>query len=186
MDDLSVFNSLDEQTAVRFTGRLNILERISRQMVGLIILKDGEIYRCDFRGSYGLKAFFNITIECAQLIQLDFIVEPEIISDDSREIYLSYEDLKTQSVEAIDKYVQSSTQKPPLSLRLMIRSDFLSPDREELSDTEFRVLCTLTEWSKVEDIYRNCPLQDYEITEALVDLRRKEAIKTIALRSTEQ
>lgn len=155
-------------------------------MVGLIILREGEIYRCDFRGSYGLKAFYNIAIECRQLIQLIFIVEPEIISDDSREIYLSYDELKTQSLEAIEKYVKSSNQRPPSHLRLMIRSDFLSPNREELSDSEFRVLCTLTEWSKVEEIYRNCPLQDYEITEALVDLRHKEAIKTIAIRSSEQ
>lgn len=186
MDNLSLFNSLDEQIAVRFTGRLNVLDRMSRQMVGLVILKDGEIYRCDFRGSYGLKAFFNMAIENAQLIQLDYIVEPEIINDESREIYLSYEELKVQSAEAIERYMKYSSQRPPANLRLMIKSEFMAPNREELRDIEFRVLCTLTEWNKVEDIYRNCPLQDYEITEALVDLRRKDAIKTIALRTTEQ
>lgn len=186
MENLPLFDSLDEQTSVRFTGRLNVLDRLSRQLIGLVILKDGEILRCDYRGVFGLKAFYNMAIESAQLVLQDFVVEPEIIGTDLREIHFDYPVLKARAKQAIERFMQHSAHRPPDALRLMVRPDFISTKQDPISDTEFRVLCSLTEWSKVEDLYRNCPLQDYEITEALVNLRKKEAIKTIALRAPGQ
>lgn len=186
MENLALFDSLDEQTSVRFTGRLNVLDRLSRQLIGVVILKDGEILRCDYRGVFGLKAFYNMAIESAQLVLQDFVVEPEIITEDLREIHHPYPVLKARSAEAIERYMMYSSHRPPGQLRLMVRSDFLAHKNDLISDTEFRVLCSITEWSKVEDLYRNCPLQDYEITEALVHLRKKEAIKTVAVRTAGQ
>lgn len=186
MDNLALFEAMDEQTAVRFTGRLNVLDRLSRQLIGVVIVKEGEVLRCDYRGAFGLKAFYNMAIESAQLVLQDFVVEPEIIADDAREIFYPYPVLKARALEAIQQYMQYSAQRPPGHLRLMVRSDFISAKTDPVTDSEFQVLCSITEWGKVEDLYRNCPLQDYEITKALVQLRKKEAIKTLGVRTPGQ
>jgi len=186
MENLALFDSLDEQTAVRFTGRLNVLDRLSRQMIGVVVIKDGEVLRCDYRGVFGLKAFYNMAIESAQLVLQDFVVEPEIISEELREIHYPYPVLKARAREAIERFTNYASHRPPGHLRLMVRPDFLDQKQDAVSDAEFRVLCAITEWSKVDDLYRNCPLQDYEITEALVHLRKKEAIKTVAVRTAGQ
>lgn len=186
MENLALFEAMDEQTAVRFTGRLNVLDRLSRQLIGVVILKEGEILRCDYRGVFGLKAFYNMAIESAQLVLQDFVVEPEIINDDAREIFFPYPVLKARALQAIEQYMIYSSQRPPGYLRLMVRPDFIAAKSDPVSDSEFRVLCSITEWGKVEDLYRNCPLQDYEITEALVHLRKKDAIKTVAVRTPGQ
>jgi len=183
VENLPLFESLDEQTSVRFTGRLNVLDRLSRQMIGLVILKDGEVYRCDYRGVFGLKAFYNMAIESAQLYPQDFIIEPEIINNEDREIHFTYPVLKARTQEVISRYMQHSSHRPPNHIKLMIRPEFIRASEGRVGDAEFRVLCALTEWSKVEDLYRNCPLQDYEITEALVELRKKEALKVVAPRT---
>lgn len=179
---LPLFESLDEQTAVRFTGRLNVLDRLSRQLIGVVILKEGEILRCDYRGVFGLKAFYNMAIESAQLVLQDFVVEPEIITNEVQEIHFSYPELKAGALDSIERFKTYAGHRPPGELRLMVRPDFLSIKKDPITDIEFRVMCAITEWSKVEDLYRHCPLQDYEITEALVHLRKKEAIKTVAVR----
>jgi len=79
--DIPLFRSLDEQTLVGFTGRVNVLDRLTHQMLGVVILKDGQIFRTQYRGVSGLKAFYNIVIEGAQLVPQEFVVEPEIIEE---------------------------------------------------------------------------------------------------------
>ncbi len=173
---------LDEQTMVGFTGRVNVLDKISHQLLGVVILREGQIFRCSYRSVSGLKAFYNIVIEGAQLVPQEFIVEPEIIHESDRQIHYPYSFLKSKTAEVLERFQTVAHLRPPAQVKLLARSSFLDSD-EEVTEAEFAVLCTLTEWSQVEDLYRHCSLMDYEITESLVSLRRKEALQVVSART---
>ena len=160
LENLPLFNSLDEQVVVGFTGRLNVLDRFSRQMWGVVVMKDGEIYGCQYRGAHGLKAFLNMCVESAELLPQDFVVEPEIIEEDCREFYFSYNQLKEETLQMLENHFKVVQHRPPDQLRLMVRSDFLRSSQDTISAQDFQVLCDLTEWNKVEDLYRNCKIAE--------------------------
>ena len=180
--EIALFSMLDEQTLVNFTGRVNVQDRQTHQHLGVVILKDGQVLRCQYRGVLGLKAFYNIVIEGVQLVAHEFIVEPEIIDERDRQIHYPYSVLKNKASEVLARYQQVAPHRPPGHVRLLPCESFLSLEGE-VSEAEFTVLCSLTEWSRVEELYRHCPLLDYEITEALVSLRKKEALRVISARS---
>lgn len=180
--DIPLLNVLDEQTMVGFTGRVNVLDRTTHQLLGLVVLREGQIFRSQYRGVQGLKAFFNIVIEGAQLVPQEFIVEPEIIEESDRQIHYPYSFLKNKTFDVLKRFQAVAHLRPPAHVKLLARSSFLDSD-EEVTEAEFAVLCTLTEWSQVDDLYRHCSLLDYEITESLVSLRRKEALQVVSTRS---
>jgi hypothetical protein len=181
-NEIPLFRSLDEQTLVAFTGRLNILDRISHQMLGVVILREGQIYRCQYRGASGLKAFYNAVIESVQLVPQNFIVEPEIIDEKSRQIHYPYSVLKNKTADVLKRFQAVSGKRPPDNVKLIAKPSFLEA-QSEVSETEFQVLCALSEWNSVKDLYQNCKLLDYEITEALVSLRQQEALSVIVPRT---
>ena len=178
---LKIFDVLDEQAMVSFTGRVNIIQLTNRELLGVVILKDGYVCKANYKGVHGVKAFYNIVIETATTLHVDFIVEPEIISDEDKQIHFPYSVLKTRSEEVLDRYSKVAGLKPPPQVKLVPKSDILI-SHHEMGEAEFQVLCALTEWSKVEDLYLYCPLLDFEITESLVSLRRKNAIEVVGTR----
>jgi hypothetical protein len=180
--EIPLINVLDEQTLVSFTGRINVLDKLTHQLLGVVILREGHIWRCQYRGSKSLKAFFNIVIEGAQLAPQEFIVEPEIIDERDRQIHYPYSVLKAKTTDVLKRYQAVAHLRPPSHVKLLPRAAFLDSD-EEVTEAEFQVLCTLTEWSQVDDLYRHCQLLDYEITESLVGLRRKEALQVVSTRT---
>lgn len=184
-EEIPVYRVLDEQTAVAFTGRVNILERTTRQTLGVIVLREGQIYRATYRGGKGLKAFYNIVLEGFQLVPQDFIIEPEIIAESERQIHFPYTVLKSRTEEVLERFQLVAGLRPPEHLKLVTREEFLESD-SEVTENEFLVLCTLSEWSLVRDLYANCQRLDFEITEALVSLRKKNALSVIVPRSSQQ
>jgi hypothetical protein len=179
--NMKLFATLDEQTMVNFTGKINVLDQATREMIGVVILKEGEIYRCKYRGVDGLKAFYNIIIESSENVIQDYIVEPEIISDDQKQIHYPYSVLKNKASEIFKRYSEVSHLKPPAHIKLIPKAEFLE-SKKDVDEAEFQVLCTLAEWSQVRDLYVHCPLLDFEITESLVSLRRKEALTVVGTR----
>lgn len=179
--EIPLLSMLDEQTVVSFTGRVNVLDRTTHQLLGVVVLREGQVYRCQYRGAQGTKAFFNIVIEGAQLLPQEFIVEPEIIDERDRQIHYPYSVLKAKTADVLKRYQAVAHLRPPPRLKLLPRATFLDSD-DEVTSAEFQVLCTLTEWSQVDDLYRQCSLLDYEITESLVSLRRKEALQVVSAR----
>lgn len=176
--DLPLLNCLDEQTAVGFTGRVNVLDRHTRQLLGVVILKEGNIHRCRYHEHDGLRAFHTLVLESVQLVPMDFVVEPEIVDDDNRQIHFPYSVVKQKSLAAVERFLTVAAQKPPAEVRLLVRADFLE-SQTPVTNAEFQVLCSLTEWSQVDELYQNCSLLPHEITESLVGLRKKKALKVL-------
>ncbi len=181
MDDHALFRCLDEQTSVRFTGRINVLDRLTRQHLGVVLLKDGEVFACRFREDQGLKAFHALVWGAAQLAPLDFVVEPEIVADEERQIHHPYSVLKHRAQAAVERHRMTAGQRPPDHVKLTVRADFLESSVPVTSD-EFHVMSTLCEWSQVDELYTHCSLLPHEVTEALVGLRKKNALQVIGPR----
>lgn len=176
--DLKIINVLEEQVAVGFTGKVNVLSRTNRQYLGHLIFKDGEIIQVFFQQARGLKAFFQLIIQEFSLAAYDYVVEPEIVEDIEQQMFLPFAQLKLKIAEVVKNHRESIKFRPPENVKIIIDAEFME-DSLPLTPQEFEVLNTLTEWSMVRDVYRHCQLLEHEITWALVHLRKVGALKIL-------
>lgn len=167
---------LEEQAVFGFTGRINIVLQENRQYQGMIAQKEGLLIDARYKELRGRKALFAALIDDLQDVKLKFIVEPELIEDSEISLSLNISRLKKEFKEKYDLFLAAQKLRPPDELRLLIDADFITKGPAVGGD-EFTVLCMLTEYNKVGDIFEKTPLLDYEITGALVSLRKKGALK---------
>jgi hypothetical protein len=179
LESLQIFQVLDEQTLVGFTGKVNVLSKLNRQYLGHLLLKNGDVVQAFYKTVTGIKAFFNIVVADYELEPISYVVEPETVEENQRGIHFPYSVLKNRTQEVIEKYLATVKLRPDSNLKLLVKADFLSQSGE-VTPEEFEVLSTLSDWNLVRDIYQNCNLVDYEVTLALVGLRKKGALKVIA------
>lgn len=176
---MSFLEVLEEQCLIGFTGRVNIIKSSNKQFLGMVSILDGLIIRCEYKKLTGKKTLFNVLIEnLSQSEEQKFIVEPEIIEAESTDFKLDIHKFKHESRERYERYLKSIKLTPPKDLRLIINSDFINSG-DKLTDSEFDVLKIISDYNKVADIYDMAPLYTYEVTEALVSLRQKKAIKVL-------
>lgn len=169
---------IEEQIAVGFTGKINVLSGTTKQLLGHLIFYEGDFIHITYRVARGLKALSSLVIDEIEHISLDFIVEPEIIAEQERSIFYPFSKLKEKLQTILTEYNEVKDQRPPDGIKLLVNSSILSADTE-LTEAEFSLLCTMSDVNKVEDIYKNSELLDYEITKSLVTLRKKNAIKVV-------
>jgi hypothetical protein len=169
---------LDEQNSVGFTGRVNVLNQTTKQLLGEVIFNEGQIMQARYKGVIGLKAFYNLCIDEFENVALGYIVEPELIDATNTQIPYPYSVLKRKIVDVIENFKQSKSQRPPDNLKILIKPEFLAQG-EVVTGAEFDLLCTLSDYNLVEQVYKNCKLLDYEITNALVSLRKKNALTVV-------
>lgn len=177
-----IISVVEEQVAVEFTGKVNVLASYNRQYLGHILFMSGEILQVKFQNATGLKAFYQLLIQEHALTNFDYVVEPEVVDANERQIHYPYSILKTKMNDVLRLYTESLKFKPPGHVKLVIDADFLN-DSIDVSPEEFDILSTLTEWNKVDDVYQHCALLDHEITWGLVSLRKKNALKVLASRN---
>lgn len=180
MMESKVLGVIEEQIAVGFTGKVNILATFNRQYLGHILFKNGEIIQVNFNTHNGLKAFYQLIVQEYSLQSFDYIVEPEVVEDHERKIHYPYSVLKNKLVDVIKLYRESLKHRPPDNIKILIDARFMEKEAA-VSPEEFEVLEILTEWNSPYDIYHHSHLLDHEITMALVSLRKKGALKIIAM-----
>lgn len=180
--ELKIIGTIEEQIAVQFTGKLNVLSTFNRQYLGHILFKNGEIYQVIFQNFKGLKAFYQLIIQEFCLQSFNYIVEPEVVEDNERQIHYPYAVMRNKMSDVIKQYRDSLKFKPPENVKILIDYEFME-DILPVTPQEFEVLETLTEWNSPFDIYQHCQLLDHEITWALVSLRKKSALKIISVRN---
>ena len=180
--DLKIISVIEEQIAVQFTGKINILSSYNQQFLGHILFKDGDILQVTFNIHRGLKAFYQLIIQEYSLQHFDYVVEPEVVDEKERQIHYPYNILKNKMSDVLKLYRESLKLKPPGNVKIIVNGEFMRQTTEVTPD-EFDVLATLSDWNGVDDIYQHCPLLDHEITGALVSLRKKNALKIMAPRN---
>lgn len=176
---MSLLGTIEEQTTFGFTGRVNILNRNTGQFLGLVLIADGNIVDSAYNGLKGEKSLYVALFDDMEHTPLKFIVEPELVTEEQREFKLSFEQFKANSQKNYRGHREAKSLRPPMNLKLILDGDFVSRG-DEVSSDEFKVMSILTEYSRVSDIYNNCNLLDFEITKALVSLRKKGAVKVIS------
>jgi hypothetical protein len=178
MNEFKIMSVIEEQLAVEFTGKVNILATYNRQYLGHVLFKNGEVIQVVFNGHRGLKAFYQLIIQEYSLQSFDYIVEPEVVDEKERQIHYPFAVIKNKMNGVLKLYRESIKLRPPDNVKILIDSEFFY-DTLPVGPQEFEVLSTLTEWNNAFDIYNRCALLDHEITGALVSLRKKGALRII-------
>lgn len=176
----SLLAVLDEQSAMGFTGKINVLRRDNAQSHAVILMFEGRIINCAATLRTGEKALLDVVFQdVSNSLALKMVVEPEVVTLDEGSFDWSVEKLKRRARDVYENYLGSKKLRPPGSLKLVLNPNFIV-EGQEVAPNEFDVLSAISDYSRVEDIYNHCPLMEYEVTQALVSLRRKGALKVVA------
>lgn len=173
-----ILKAIEEQLILGFTGKLNILDSDSKQLLGAAYIIAGKLANFKYLEVEGIKAFYNACIEEKNGKQMEIITEPELIDIRESKIQQPFSVLKRKMYDIADKYEKSKKNKPPGHLKLIVQPGFITSD-QEVNSLEYSLMCTISDYSLVSDIYKKSSLLDYEITNALVGLRKKNALKVI-------
>ncbi len=173
----SLMEVLKEQCAFGFTGKVNLLLSSNGQFYGVVYLQEGHIAGASCAQLTARKALFKMIFEDVESqAHFKFIVEPELVAASHVTMKLDYEEVKTEAQKIYQKYVSAKKLKPAMGLRLVIDPEIIVAP-EEITAEEFDILTVLSEWCVVSDVYKNSKLMEFEVTNALVSLRKKRAIK---------
>lgn len=174
---MALLEILNDQSAFGFTGKINVLVKSSGQLFGVIYQNEGLIVDADAQGLKGKKALFRLIFTDVETTDyLKYVVEPEILKEDNLVFKISNDELKKEASKNFQEYLAAKKLRPPANLKLVIDPEIIV-NSEKITPEEFDVLALLSEWCLVSDIYKHSKLLEYEITNALVNLRKKKAIK---------
>jgi hypothetical protein len=177
---MSIFKILREQSAIGFDGRIVFQERNSSQFKGEVLVQNGDIYGCNYNGSIGKKALLNLAYDdFAEVVSFSYVVEPEVINQEKIQFELKVSDFEEEFRQVYEKIESCKKLKPPPNKRLLVNPDFICRG-DNISASEFDVMCTISDFGKVSDIYKNSPLLEFEVTLSLVSLRKKGALKVVS------
>ena len=176
IEDLKFINVLDEQCSVSFTGRINVLDKLTRQLRGEFLLIDGRVVAASWGDKRGRSAIVEVAYQDLSLSPLSFIVEPELIAAGQAEVDYSLSQIVELVLNLSEKMNKAQKLKPPVHLKLFLRDDFIKAGAN-IDMSEYKVMLKLVEVHQVSEIYKKVDLPDYQITDALVSLRKKNAVK---------
>ena len=178
---MGLIHRLEEQISIEFTGKVNILGQENSQFMGVVLFQDGDIVDCKYEVLVGEKALLHLIVDdVTSKRKFRFVVEPEIVSLSKHAI--DFKHLKKRASQIVERFVHSKNLRPPEHLNLLIPEEFISEKKERypsLNSGEFKVLCAIVDYSNVKDIYSSLNLHEYEITDLLVSLRKKKAVKVV-------
>lgn len=171
---------IEEQSIFNFSGMINVLLDNNNQFLGSIVLKEGKIINAHFEKWEGKKALLNIVMKSIDMPEkLKYIIEPELISDEAISCFYSFEEY-LNFVHEIKKQVEIHKRyRPARDLKLTINGAFIDQG-ESINSDEFDVLCTISDYSKIEEIYKFSVSCEFDITNSLISLRKKGALKVVS------
>ncbi len=175
---MSLIKTISDQVHLGFTGRINILTKDTGKYLGRVTLRDGVIVFTQFKETIGKPALYHCLIEDLESDHLKFAVEPEVVGDNEIIFNLEYQDFVDTGHKIFQAYRSSKKFRPPGDIRLVIDPDFVAKG-QEVNYVEFELLSTISDFSRVSDIFNESKLLEYQISNALVSLRQKGAIKVV-------
>lgn len=168
---------LKEQASFGFTGKINLLSKDNGQFLGVIYQQEGILVGAQIKELSGKKALLRMIFDDVESNQdFKFIVEPEVLAAEVMTMKISFEEIKLLAQKHFQEYVAAKKLRPANHLKLVIDPEVIV-SKEDITPTEFDVLTVISEWCNVTDIYKYSKLMDFEVTQALVSLRKKRAIK---------
>lgn len=183
--DLKFVPVVEEQMSVNFTGKVNLLSPFNHQFLGHLLFKNGKIIDVKYLQLTGVKAFYQLGIKEYGLERHQYIVEPEIVSEEEQRIHYPFSVLLKKLEKQIKLYEIVNGQRPPSNVKILVDALSINSDIE-CTPEEFKVLSVLTDYHKVDDIYDHCDLLDYEVTSSLISLRKKGILKIVGVKPSHQ
>jgi hypothetical protein len=175
--ELSVL--LASHSHMQFTGRVEIVDKLNGHHLGLLHLDAGILVSARYRHKSGLKAFNQLYLDHWRLVPMIFQDAPEEIDFKQQLLHLDIKEQKEFLEVAFKHHLKWQKFHPSQSLKLVLKAEALTQTIDMLK-MEYDLMGTMADWNKVEDIYLNSPLDEYETTIALVGLRQKGFIKVVA------
>ena len=169
---------IEEQLAVQFTGKVNVLDGKTSQFKGVVTLYEGDLVNVQYHKLEGVKAFYHLVIDDFEHCRNTYVVEPEIVANTQKKIPFPFSVLKSKLTKIMEQYFESKQNRPPDSIRLKINPSIIE-EGDELTGEEYELLRGVLKYKQVKDIYEKHNLLDFEITNALVSLRKKQALKVV-------
>lgn len=176
----AIFKTLREQSAIGFDGKLIFQDSSTGQQVGIILISNGLIVGANYNKIDGKKSLINLLVnEFSSESNYSHTVEPEVIGLDLFQFELTLDDLEIDFRNLYEKIEKFKKLKPPSNKRIVVDADFICRG-SAIDAQEFDILCLISDFGKVEDIYKNSELFEFEVTNALVGLRKKGALKVLS------
>ena len=174
---MSLIYKIEEQLTIGFTGKINILDRKTRQFMGDILFKEGKIIGCHYKNRKGSQGLLYLIIaDVVSEYDFYFATESEIILGEGRVINFGY--IKERASEIVRQFYSSKKLRPPKDIRVLVQKEFITSGAK-INFQEFQILCTITDSATIEEVYGAVEFHEYEITNALVSLRKKDAVKVV-------
>ena len=175
---MNLIKILSENFSFSFSGRVNILSKVNKQYLGSIIQSDGKIINAKYLNLSGKKALASVLMELKSSKVFSFVSEPEVVSPSDHVFDMSESQFLKFKNDYFEQYDELNKLRPDNSLRLAvdgIKFNF----NTGLSKGEFDVLCGIIDYSTVKDIYQFSDLLDFDITTALISLRKKGILRVL-------
>ncbi len=177
---MALIKILREQSAIGFDGKIVVQDKSLSQHLGNILLCAGTVVGCSFKKETGRKSLLNLLMqEFSEDSSLEYVVEPEVIGLELIQFELELSNLESEFRYLLEQTEKNKKLKPPGNKRVVINSDFVCRGAE-IDPKEFDILCLISDFGKIQDIYENSFLYDFEVTNSLVSLRKKGALKVIS------
>lgn len=141
-------------------------------------MMDGKITGARFGKTRGLDAITEIVIREQEGDEIAIVNEPEVILISSLRRELDIEEFKQLASQSYQSYLQTKRLSPPKNLKLLLDSNFII-EGEDLSDLEFKVLKCLSDDPNISSVYEQLEYSKHMIDMALIQLRRKRAVKVV-------
>ena len=168
---------LKEQASFGFTGKINLLSKENGQFLGVVYQQEGMIVGAQVKELKGKKALLKMIFDDVESNEnFKFIVEPEVVPDEALTMKVAFEEIKLLAQKHFNEYISAKKLRPAPHLKLVIDPEVIV-SKDDITPQEFDVLAVISEWCNVSDIYKYSKLMDFEVTHALVSLRKKRAIK---------
>jgi hypothetical protein len=180
MEQMDLMGLIEEHASFGFTGKINLLEADSGRQLGRVWLNEGQVVHASYNGLSGIKALFSVLLDERRAPPPAYIVEPEIPASVPTTIKLTTDELASAMQRFLSVYAESLRLRPMSHLRLSIDPAFIVGG-DPVSSEEFNLLCTLSDYNLVSDIYRETEVPDHEVTASLVALRRKKAVRVLKI-----
>lgn len=176
---MDLLSCLEDQMSINFTGKINLTESDSGQLIGVFLLKEGRLINATYRNiihqaTAVAKAYIG---EAEGSEKFKYVVEPEIINSENETYNFSNLQLKTYLAQELEKHIAAKKLKPKNDLKIYVNPQFILEGENNLSQVQIKLLKVINEYTKAHDIYQQAPYLDREVTDNLVKLRKMKVLK---------
>lgn len=174
-----ILDILEEQNSFAFSGKVTGTEKLSESETFSLWFKEGQLIEVRTQKRSGLKALYEVFFQEFLGVRFNYKLQEEDATI-AQSIYFPLAQIKIFLNAIVDDLEDHDEFRPDKQLELIIKSGFVKSG-PEITELEYNVLELVAKYASVADIYEKTDLLGFEVSKALVSLKRKDAFKVIAL-----